>query len=273
MTIEPVTNRHQLNPNLAISVSCAPNPAMPRSFDPGLWEAGTPGDWYTTVLERRILASNAGMVFLRNPGGMEETGDMLLFDQLTQCQNQSGAIDDSEVANRMRTIGEHSEWAWVCGQIRSIKRRVALYLGAVSHWDSESPREKIRLIEKELTPFFGYIDECYVDCGNEASEYGAYPMVSQVCKYNGIICGGENRALPGKYSYLMNHPHCVIGSKWDATGGAAGDRYHAPVTPDMTCWILSDDKDVGKVDAQRYMSEAGKCAVGIWDLVDGEVLR
>lgn len=268
----PEAIRLGLNPNFAISISCAPNPAMPRSYDTGLWAIGSPGEWYTKDLEPRIMASRAGMVFLRNPGGMEETGDLLLFDQLTQCQNHSGTVDDATNAQRLRIMGEHSEWAWVCSEIRKT-RRLALYLGDVRHWDNESPSEKIRLIEKELTPFYGNIDELYIDCGNEAKEHSAYAMASHVCEYNGIACGAENRALHGKHSYWHNHPHCCKGNMWDNSGGKQGRDEFAPVDSGMTCWILSDNEDPGKVDAQRYMSESGKVAIGIWDLKDGEALR
>lgn len=257
--------RMGLNPNYALSISCYPEPAMPRHFPPSLWEAGSPGEWYTRDLEPRILASDAGMIFLRNPGGMEEVGDLLLFDQLTQCQNYSGTVSDSVAATRLRIMGEHTEWAWVCSEIRKAGRRVALYLGDIRHWDNESPKEKIRLIEKELTPFYGTIDECYSDCGNESYEHSAYAMFSQICHYNGILAGGENRALKGRYSHMMNHPHCCIGTTLDGSNGLAGDTDHAPITPGMVCWPLSDDADPGLRNASRYMREYGRCAVGIWE--------
>jgi len=257
--------RSPLNPNYALSISCYPAPAMPRHFDPGLWAAGSPGEWYIRDLEPRILASDAGMVFLRNPGGMEETGELLLFDQLTQCQNYSGTVSDSVAATRLRIMGEHSEWAWVCGQIKSIHRRVALYLGAVSHWDQYTTSEIVRLTHKELNPFVGMVDEVYIDCGNEAYESGAYPIVSRVCRDLGMVCGAENRALNGRYSHLMNHPHCCIGAKLDGSNGLAGDTDHAPITPGMVCWPLSDDADPGLRNASRYMREYGRCAVGIWE--------
>ena len=257
-------DEHRLDPAYALSISCAPNPAYPRSFDPGLWSAGSPADWYESVLEPRILASTAGMVFVRNPGGMEPTGDNLLFDQLTNCQNQSGTMPDANIASKLRIMGEHTEWAWVCGEIRKT-RRVALYLGAVSHWDSFSTQKIVYLAHKELDPFIGMVDEIYVDGAAESVEHGAYPVVHRVCQDLGMVCGAECRALVGRYSQLHNHPHCCIGTKWDSSGGVAGDRYHAPFVAGQTCWIFSDDADPGKVNAQRYARETGKVAVGIWD--------
>lgn len=259
--------RMGLNPNYALSISCAPNPAMPRHLDPGLWESGSPADWYTKALEPRILASDAGMIFLRNPGGMEETGELLLFDQLTQCQSYSGTVSDSVAATRLRIMGEHTEWAWVCGEIRKGGRKVALYLGAVSHWNYKTAKQIGYLAHKELDPFIGCVDEVYIDCGNEATVDEAYPIVRRVIQDVGMMCGAENRALLGKFSHFAKDPHCCIGSKLDASGGLAGDTDHAPITPGMVCWPLSDDEDPGLRNASRYMREYGRVSVGIWESI------
>lgn len=253
-----------LNYNFGLSISCASNPRNPRNFDDGLWEAGAPVAWYENRLEPLILASDAGTIFVRNPGGMDAGAD-LLFDQLTNCQMAAFSASDPAIATKLRAMGEASEWAYVCGQIRNVGRRVALYLGAVKKWNGLSVQQLVYLAHRELDPFIGAIDELYIDCGNEAKEHDAYPIVSEIAHDLGIVCGAENRPLTGNYSHLMNHPHCVKGTYWDTTGGRAGRDEFAPILPGMVCTVLSDERDSLATNATRYLREAGRVSASIWD--------
>lgn len=237
------------NPNYGLQVLCASQDENPRKIHSVLLKEGWQG-FYEHEVEQQVLASDCGLVMLRYPGGVGDS-PLLEFDMMSQCAKDARCAD----------VGKKSELAWVLGQLRQIGCKTALYLGAVRDHDSSYAATIESIARTELSPYEGVLDYAFVDSACESGPYGAYPIVCRVAHHFGITCAAENRALPGRYSHLMNHEHCIIGETWDATGGIRGDADHAPIVPGMkTPWILDDNGHAG--DAARWMAETGRVMCG-----------
>lgn len=247
---EAVTSGHQLDPNFALWIPCASN-VGPRGFSHEYIEKGH-GGMYDLHFHDRIIASGAGLVVFWMPGGKMETGDMLEFDCMKHCR-----------ANvQTAHLGDPADLWYALNECKKLGRKTAIYLGATMEWDKLSTADIEQKVMDEIAPYKGACDVVIIDCGCEAVEGDAYCIAHRVItKDLGMECWAETRALKGKYSAINGHTHLCVGSKWDSSGGAAGDQYHA--TDTGKTWILSEHADPTGAEARRYKNASGKVAVGI----------
>lgn len=213
------------------------------------------GGMYDLHFHDRIIASGAGMFVFWMPGGVMEVGDILEFDCMKHCR-----------ANvQTAHLGDPADLWYALNECKKLGRKTALYLGATMAWDSLSTSDIEQLVMDEIAPYKGACDVVIIDSGCEAIEGDAYCVAHRVItKDLGMECWAETRALKGKYTSINGHTHLCVGSKWDSSGGAAGDQYHA--TDTGKTWILSEHADLSGANARRYKHESGKVAVGIGEV-------
>jgi len=242
-----------MNHNLAKWIACSASTG-PRGFSPDYLAKGHGGMWDDHYAQR-VIDSGAGLVVWWMPGGAMETGDILEFDCMSKCR-----------ANvQTAHLGDPAELWYALNECKKLGRKTALYLGATMEWDKLPTAEIMNKVISEIGPYEGACDVVIIDCGCEAVEGDAYCIAHRVItKDLGMECWAETRALKGKYSAINGHTHLCVGSKWDSSGGAAGDQYHAADTGKT--WILSENADPSGANARRYKHESGKVAVGIGEV-------
>lgn len=247
---ELLTAGHQLDPNFAMWIPCASN-VGPRGFSPEYIAKGHGGMWDEHFAQRTI-DSGAGLVMWWMPGGKMEVGDMLEFDCMRHCR-----------ANvQTAHLGDPSSLWYALNEAKKIGRQTALYLGATMEWDELPTTEIVGKVLDELSPYQGACDIVIIDSGCEAMEGDAYCVAHRVITRDlGMQCWAETRGIKGKYSAINGHTHLCVGSKWDSSGGASGDTFHA--TDTGKTWILSEHADPTGANARRFKAESGKVAVGI----------